>query len=99
MPDLPGGSSAAPTRYHTMWTTTGARRLVTTTTCMPLASVKVSGSNTAAPRDGAPASAATRTARAQRAFETIISISVAVRANAPVVRLLEPPSPLPLAMV
>ena len=25
MPDLPGGSSAEPLRYHTMWVTTGAR--------------------------------------------------------------------------
>ena len=28
MPDLPGGSSAAPTRYQTIWVTTGARWFV-----------------------------------------------------------------------
>ena len=39
MPDTPRGSSAAPTRYHTIWVTTGARLSGTTTTCMPLASV------------------------------------------------------------
>ena len=43
MPDLPFGSSAEPTLYHTMWVMTGARLLVTTTTCMPLASAKTSG--------------------------------------------------------
>src|SRR5690606_4267398 len=36
MPDTPGGSSAAPTRYQTMCVTTGARWSGTTTTCMPL---------------------------------------------------------------
>ena len=40
MPDLPGGSSAAPTRYQTMCVTTGARLSGTTTPCMPLARVK-----------------------------------------------------------
>ena len=39
MPDLPGGSSAAPTRYHSMWVTTGVRRSGITTTVMPLARV------------------------------------------------------------
>ncbi len=34
-----------------MWTTTGTRWLATTTTCMPLSSVKVSGLNTAAVAD------------------------------------------------
>ena len=48
MPDLPGGSSAAPTMYHTMWETTGTRWLDTTTTRMPLSRVKVSGLNTPA---------------------------------------------------
>ena len=38
MPDLPGGSSAAPTRYHSMWVTTGVRRSGITTTVMPFAS-------------------------------------------------------------
>src|SRR4051812_45794808 len=47
-PDLPGGLSAEPTLYHTQWVTTGARRLVTTTTSMPLASVNASGANTCA---------------------------------------------------
>ena len=48
MPDLPGGSSAAPTMYHTMWLTTGTRWLDTTTTRMPLSRVKVSGLKTPA---------------------------------------------------
>ena len=39
MPDLPGGSSAAPTRYHSMWVTTGVRRSGITTTLRPFASV------------------------------------------------------------
>ncbi len=43
MPDLPGGSSAEPTRYHTMCITTGARLLTTTMPDRPLGSVKVSG--------------------------------------------------------
>ncbi len=40
MPDLPGGSSAAPTLYQSMWVTTGVRRSGITTTSRPLASVK-----------------------------------------------------------
>src|SRR5262245_15515662 len=39
-PDLPGVSSAAPTRYHTMWVITGVRRSGITTTSSPLARVK-----------------------------------------------------------
>src|SRR5688572_23296551 len=42
-PDLPGGLSAQPTLYQTQCATTGARWLATTTTSMPLSSVKVSG--------------------------------------------------------
>ena len=38
------GSSALPTLYQSIWVTIGARRLVTTTTCRPLSSVKVAGS-------------------------------------------------------
>ncbi len=48
MPDLPRGSSAAPTRYQTMCVTMGAEWFATTTTCRPLASVKLVGSNTRA---------------------------------------------------
>ena len=40
MPELPGGSSAEPTLYQTMWVTTGVRRSGMTTTSRPLASVK-----------------------------------------------------------
>ena len=40
MPDLPGGSSAEPLRYQTMWVTTGARRSGMTTTVSPLSSLK-----------------------------------------------------------
>src|SRR3954471_18437056 len=47
-PDLPGGLSAVPTRYQTQCATTGARWFGTTTTCMPLSRVKVSGWNTPA---------------------------------------------------
>src|SRR5215210_6292815 len=39
MPDLPAGSSAAPTRYHSMCVTTGVRRSGMTTTTKPLARV------------------------------------------------------------
>src|SRR5215213_2357317 len=39
IPDLPGGSSAAPTRYHSMWVTTGVRRSGITTTLSPFASL------------------------------------------------------------
>ncbi len=41
MPDLPGGSSAAPTLYQTMWVTTGARWSGMTTTSRPLARLKL----------------------------------------------------------
>ena len=40
MPDLPGGSSAVPIAYQTMWVTIGARLSGMTTTSMPLASRK-----------------------------------------------------------
>src|SRR6266540_3796484 len=42
-PDLPGVSSAAPTRYQSMWVTTGARWSGITTTWRPLASTKSVG--------------------------------------------------------
>ena len=45
---MPGGLSAVPTLYQTQCATTGARWFATTTTCMPLSSVKVSGWNTPA---------------------------------------------------
>ena len=48
MPDLPGGSSAAPTLYHSVCTTMGARGFSTTTTSSPLSRVKVLGLNTPA---------------------------------------------------
>ena len=41
MPDLPGGSSAAPLRYQTMWVTTGARWSGMTTTSRPFFKVKL----------------------------------------------------------
>src|SRR5690606_24637006 len=63
--DRPHGSSAAPTRYQTMWLTTGTARLVTTTTCMPLSRVKVSGSKTLAPAP--PTESRTRSAAAEAA--------------------------------
>src|SRR5438445_7439389 len=40
MPDLPGGSSALPILYHTIWVTIGARWSGMTTTSMPLSSRK-----------------------------------------------------------
>src|SRR3954452_24025867 len=42
-PDLPGASSAEPTLYQIICVTTGVRWSGITTTCMPLASVKVAG--------------------------------------------------------
>src|ERR1700743_2304714 len=36
-PDMPGGSSTAPTLNHSIWVATGARRSGITSTCMPLA--------------------------------------------------------------
>src|SRR3954447_767352 len=42
-PDLPGVSSAEPTLYQIIWVTTGVRWSGITTTCMPLARVKVVG--------------------------------------------------------
>ena len=45
MPDLPGGSSAEPALYQTMWVTVGVRWSGMTTTCRPLSRVKVGGRN------------------------------------------------------
>ena len=69
-PDLPGVSSAEPTRYQTMWVTTGVRRSGITTTSRPLARVKwvISGPGAALPGLG-PASrvmAKAATAKAAR---------------------------------
>src|SRR5579871_629816 len=47
-PDLPAVSSADPTRYHTMWVTTGARWSGMTTTSRPLLSLKWETSRPAA---------------------------------------------------
>ena len=41
MPDCPGGSSAEPTLYQTMWVTTGARWSSITTPMSPFGSVKL----------------------------------------------------------
>src|SRR5687768_8940974 len=60
MPDLPDGSSAAPTRYHSMWVTTGVRRSGITTTLSPLASLNwvTEGAATVSP-DGSASAAPT----------------------------------------
>ncbi len=60
MPDLPGGSSAAPTLYQSMWVTTGVRRSGITTTSRPLASLKVVTFGAAAAARGASAPATQR---------------------------------------
>src|SRR5579871_1670972 len=65
MPDLPRGSSAEPTWYHTIWVTIGARMLVMTTTSSPLASLKVVGLNTLARVGGATSAAETDTSPAR----------------------------------
>ena len=61
MPDFAHGSSAAPTRYQTMWVTTGVRRSGMTTTCMPLVSLNST----------APDSALTVVGRARRAVPEV----------------------------
>ena len=63
MPDLPGGSSALPTLYQTMWVTIGARWSGMTTTSMPLSSRKLVTSLSAA-----GSAAAGNTARINRAI-------------------------------
>src|SRR5690348_5959643 len=45
MPDLPRGSSAAPVLYQTISVIAGARWVGSTTTCSPLARVKLSAPN------------------------------------------------------
>src|SRR6266550_2028775 len=59
MPDLPAISSAAPTRYHSMWVTTGVRWSGTTTTARPLASLNCETEDAASaasrPKDAARA--------------------------------------------
>jgi hypothetical protein len=63
MPDWPAVSSAAPTRYQTMWVTTGALWSGMTTTCMPFSSAKltafgaISGISVAASTGGCGVSA------------------------------------------
>ena len=63
MPDLPGGSSAAPTLYQIMWVTTGVRRSGMTTTSRPLASVKCATSGPVAACAAARGDGATTIAR------------------------------------
>ena len=50
MPDLPRGSSAAPTLYQTIWVTAGTRWFGSTTTCRPLPSIEGLGRETLRPR-------------------------------------------------
>src|ERR1700738_706812 len=68
MPDFPAVSSAAPTRYHSMWVTTGVRWSGMTTTARPLSNVNCATLVAAVAR-GAGAS---RTAHRQRVSEARI---------------------------
>ena len=63
MPDLPGGSSAAPTRYHSMWVTTGVRRSGMTTTSRPFARVNCATAGAARGIARRRRASATQTAR------------------------------------
>jgi hypothetical protein len=85
IPEAPRGSSAEPTRYQTIWVTTGARRSVMTTTCMPLRRVKVSGTSNAKAA-GAVAKVATRSAAATTIPLMRLPIGCLIMMNAPTSR-------------
>ena len=80
MPALPGGSSAAPTLYQTMWVTTGARWSGITTTCMPLSSVNEVTSMSSA-RAGDATAASNRRTGANR-LRKVMSIPMIVKEKA-----------------
>src|SRR5215218_9323945 len=81
-PDLPAVSSAAPTRYQTMWVTTGVRWSGMTTTSRPLSSLKCETSGPLAPLVAgklASATAITATAAIANRFMGYSTTGLSVR--------------------